>query len=218
LDTFFLSSLSLVRLQLKKSVDGIRFYDNQANSEHCGKQPELRQKDECKSDDDCIYRFSKEAKIQFIHNLINPVEMVDRDKAELWKLIAQIKIYEGKVDHKKGYGNDQFWIKNEKDGIKHQELYSIGDDIDLRPQNGFLFEETCPITIRHITYIMDDQTDIVIRGIHFYDRQHKKDERTHESDHGDDVGDTETAFRWKRRKHLIIFLISHFVFTPFKKF
>jgi len=194
-----------------KAVDGVTFYDDQAYGKHRSKQPVLREEYERQSDDNSIRRFSQKAKIQLIHCSIDLVEVIDRDEVKLEELIAQIKINECKVDHKKSYGKCEFRLENQIEDIKEEESHSVGNDVNLRPKNGFLLEEPRIVSICHIADPMNGQADIVISEIHFHDRQYKKDKRTHKPDHGDYIRDTKNAFRRKGRKYFDLFAVFHFV-------
>jgi len=157
-----IDSSSFVWFKLMKAVDGVTFYDDQAYGKHRSKQPVLREEYERQSDDNSIRRFSQKAKIQLIHCSIDLVEVIDRDEVKLEELIAQIKINECKVDHKKSYGKCEFRLKNQIEDIKEEESHSVGNDVNLRPKNGFLLEEPRIVSICHIADPMNGQTDIVI--------------------------------------------------------
>jgi hypothetical protein len=151
-------------------VDGITFNNNQAHGKHRSKPCELRKENKRAGDDDRIRRLGYIVKVQPVYCFIDFVEVIDRNDIKLEELIAQIKINECKVDHKKDYRKCESWIKNEKDEIKKEEFHPICYDVQLSPKNCFLIEEPRKASIRDITDPMNSQADIVIRLVHFHDR------------------------------------------------
>ena len=200
-----------------KAVDGVTFDDDQSYGKHCSEPCKLGEEYKNKSNDNRICRFCKKAKIQLVHCFIDLVEVVDGDEVEFEELIAQIKIHECKVDHKKDYRKCELGIKNQKDKIKKEKFHSVGYDVDLRPKNGFLLEEPRKTSICDISDPMNDQADIVICLVHFHDRQRKKDKRTHKPDQGNYIRNAKNAFRRKRRKYFYLLTVIHSVCTPGKK-